>query len=93
MSKYFKFVLTLLFVFSVSVIPTASFAQEEETIKEDKAQERKEICEAAKVTSKDRGASEEDREEAKKVYKECKKEARKKKRAQCVPTGSRLARC
>ncbi|MEE8295023.1 MAG: hypothetical protein V3R64_04870 [Sphingomonadales bacterium] len=93
MIKFFKFFLVIALAISVAGVPSVSFAQEEETTKANKANEREEFCAAAKVTSKDKGVSAEDREEAKKIYKDCKKEARKKKRAQCIPSGSRLNRC
>lgn len=92
MIKYLKFFLALVFSISVAQFPLTSYA-EEEASKEANANEMESICAEAKATSKNRKASAEDREEAKKVYKDCKKEKRKKARSKCVPTGSRLARC
>lgn len=99
MIKHFKF-FRILFSFGIAIsivcLPTSSFAQEDPekglTAKEiDQAWNKK--CVTAQKTSKDKEASDEDRVAAKKIYKACKKEARKKQRAQCIPTSTRINRC
>ncbi|MHA1543898.1 MAG: hypothetical protein ACTSU8_02050 [Alphaproteobacteria bacterium] len=92
MGRVFNFIMALGLAASFAQFPLTSYA-EEEVKKEAEAKTWERVCEEAKITSKNREASDEDRAEAKAVYKECKKEARKRKRAQCVPTGSRLNRC
>jgi hypothetical protein len=92
MGRVLNIIMALGLVVSFAQFPLTSYA-EEEAKKEADAKTWESVCEVAKATSKNREASDEDREEAKKIYKECKKEARKKKRAQCIPSGSRLNRC
>lgn len=104
MTTFFRILMAALISISVAQFPLASFAQEEVT--EEGSQDNKEEtdakaieqawakkCVAAQKTSKDKKASDEDRADAKKIYKECKKEARKKERAQCIPTSTRINRC
>lgn len=92
MGRVFKFIMALGLAAWFAQFPLTSYA-EEEAKKEAVAKTWEKICEEAKITSKNREASDGDRVEAKAVYKECKKEARKRKRVQCIPTGSRLNRC
>lgn len=97
MINYFRVFLAIALAISVAGVPTVSFSQEEETTKEITAKEIEQAwnkkCVSAQKTSKDKEASAEDRADAKKVYKACKKEARKKQRAQCIPTSTRINRC
>ncbi len=106
MKQFFRFFLVLGFAVSFSASPILTYADQAaendpeaseeldaKAIKMAAAKERAEACAAAKLTAKDKKISAEERNEPNLLYKECKKEERKKKSQKCTGTGSRLSRC